>query len=200
MAPQCSVAFKEWAVVVEALGKGEQVLILRKGGIHEQRGQFQVQHHRFWLYPTQYHEAEASVIPSKRPAVRALAAAADPTQVPIQFFAEVVETYWLPDLALCRRLQGRHCWTEAVVQQRFEFGRQPGLYAIVVRVSAAAQPVWLTVRETYGGCKSWVELETALPTTGLRPVIPDAEFAETVNSIHQLITTPHHGHAYAEIR
>ena len=26
-------AFKEWAVIVEALGQGEQILILRKGGM-----------------------------------------------------------------------------------------------------------------------------------------------------------------------
>jgi UDP-N-acetylglucosamine 2-epimerase (non-hydrolysing) len=29
-------AFKEWAVVVDALGRGEQTLILRKGGIQEE--------------------------------------------------------------------------------------------------------------------------------------------------------------------
>ncbi|MCS7048326.1 MAG: DUF1802 family protein [Verrucomicrobiae bacterium] len=199
MAQTCRTAFKEWAVVVDALGNGEQILILRKGGIHEQRGQFQVQHTRFWLYPTQYHEAEASVIPSKRPAVCALAKAADPDRVAIQFFAEVVETFWLTDLALCRRLQGRHVWTEHVVQQRFEFGRQRGLYAILVRVFAAPQPTWLPVRESYGGCKSWIELETDLPTDSLRPVLTDAEFAEQADAIRQILTAPHHGHAHTQV-
>jgi hypothetical protein len=52
-------------VVVDALARGEQVLILRKGGIHEQRGEFRVSHREFWLFPTQYHEAESSVIPSR---------------------------------------------------------------------------------------------------------------------------------------
>ena len=31
-------AFKEWAIVVDALGRGEQIIILRKGGISEGRG------------------------------------------------------------------------------------------------------------------------------------------------------------------
>src|SRR5258708_6269605 len=31
------IAFKEWAVVADALGHGEQILILRKGGIREIR-------------------------------------------------------------------------------------------------------------------------------------------------------------------
>jgi len=71
-----NIAFKEWAVVVDALGRGEQVLILRKGGIREQRGEFHADHHEFWLFPTQYHEAERSVIPSKRPILSEMAASA----------------------------------------------------------------------------------------------------------------------------
>jgi hypothetical protein len=35
-----SVGFKEWALVCEALGRGEQTIILRKGGIAEGRGGF----------------------------------------------------------------------------------------------------------------------------------------------------------------
>ena len=34
------IAFKEWAMVVDALGRGEQIIILRKGGISEGRGGF----------------------------------------------------------------------------------------------------------------------------------------------------------------
>ena len=72
MRASSNTAFKEWAVVVDALGRGEQVLILRKGGIRESRGEFHVDHTSFWLFPTQYHEAERSIIPSKRPALREL--------------------------------------------------------------------------------------------------------------------------------
>src|SRR5258705_3213217 len=44
-------AFKEWAIVVDALGRGEQIVILRKGGIREGRGGFHVEHPQFWLFP-----------------------------------------------------------------------------------------------------------------------------------------------------
>ena len=47
MQPSSNIAFKEWAVVVDALGQGEQVLILRKGGIREERGEFHVDHREF---------------------------------------------------------------------------------------------------------------------------------------------------------
>ena len=39
-------AFKEWAIVVDALGRGRQSVILRKGGIAEGRGGFRPEHAR----------------------------------------------------------------------------------------------------------------------------------------------------------
>jgi len=45
-----SVGFKEWALVCEALGRGEQTIILRKGGIAEGRGGFAFQHSEFFLF------------------------------------------------------------------------------------------------------------------------------------------------------
>ncbi len=195
MAVSSNTAFKEWAVVVEALAGAEQILILRKGGIHEQRGEFRMEHRQFWLFPTQFHEAEQSVIPSKRPAVRDIAAAAQRDAVDIQFFAEVTDIHRLTDFAAVKQLQGRHIWTENILQQRFDFGREPGLHALVVRVARAPEPVRLPVRESYGGCKSWIELERALPTHNLTPVIDDAEFQKQRAEITELLAT--HAHAYA---
>ena len=49
-------AFKEWAVVVHALLEGEQILDVRKGGLHEEGRHFALQSTRFWLYPTAEHQ------------------------------------------------------------------------------------------------------------------------------------------------
>src|ERR1700710_145296 len=51
-----SVGFKEWAIVCEALGRGEQSVILRKGGIAEGRAGFTFEHREFFLFPTFFHE------------------------------------------------------------------------------------------------------------------------------------------------
>ena len=95
------IAFKEWAVVVEALGHGEQILLLRKGGIRENCGEFHVDHRRFWLFPTVFHEAEESVIPSKRPALREIATRTLPGFANIQYLAEVDTA-----VEMLRRLEG----------------------------------------------------------------------------------------------
>ena len=51
-----SVGFKEWALVCEALGRGEQTVLLRKGGIAEGRAGFGFRHSEFFLFPTFFHE------------------------------------------------------------------------------------------------------------------------------------------------
>ncbi len=172
-----NIAFKEWAVVVDALGVGEQILILRKGGIRERRGEFDVDHNEFWLFPTQYHESENSVIPSKRPALRDIAGRASKELVEIEFYAVVDPVILIGDVSLLKNLQGRHIWNEGVLQERFGFGREPGLYAMVSRVYRLPAPERLAMRESYRGCKSWVELEQPINTTRLTPVLGDEHFS-----------------------
>jgi len=177
MQPSSHIAFKEWAVVVDALGQGEQVLILRKGGIREQRGEFHVDHREFWLFPTQYHEAERSIIPSKRPRLRDIAAAAPKDAVDIEYYAVADAIVQITGPEALKRLQGRHIWSEQILQERFQFGREPGLHALLTRIYRRPAPERFALRESHGGCKSWVELERALPTESLTPVLPDGEYS-----------------------
>lgn len=177
MLPSNHIAFKEWAVVVDALGQGEQVLILRKGGIREERGEFHVDHREFWLFPTQYHEAERAIIPSKRPRLRDIAAAAPKEAVDIEYYAVADSVIQITGPEVLKRLQGRHIWSEQILQERFQFGREPGLHALLTRVYRRLAPERFALRESYGGCKSWVELERALPTESLTPVLPDGEYS-----------------------
>src|SRR6266540_84642 len=64
------IAFKEWAVTVRALAEGEQLVTLRKGGIREERKHFEVQHDRFFLYPTFDHQRNDCVRASHQPELR----------------------------------------------------------------------------------------------------------------------------------
>ena len=62
MRPANEWAFKEWAVVCAALASGRQSVILRKGGIHEGRDGFRVDHREFWLFPTRFHQEPGEVV------------------------------------------------------------------------------------------------------------------------------------------
>ena len=45
--PSLSFALKEWAAVCQALSTGRQIVLLRKGGIHEAAGEFELDHRQF---------------------------------------------------------------------------------------------------------------------------------------------------------
>ncbi|MCG3147385.1 MAG: hypothetical protein PCFJNLEI_00824 [Verrucomicrobiae bacterium] len=186
MRAETNIAFKEWAIVVDALGGGEQLLILRKGGIREQRGEFSLEHRQFWLFPTQFHEAEQSIIPSKRAALRELTAASRSDMVAVQYFAVVDQVIQITDRALLSQLQGRHIWAEHILQQRFDFGRETGLHALITRIYRLNQPVSIPTKESYGGCKSWLQLDSAL-TGDITPVLDDAEFERQRDELCEIL-------------
>ena len=170
------IAFKEWAVVVDALGRGDQIIILRKGGISEGRSGFQVEHNRFLLFPTLFHQQRESVQPSAQIRYDALAPKLSPGMVRIEYFVEVVDWKFLESLESALRLRGQHIWREEVIRERFDWGKSHSIYAMAVRVHRLALPVDLPMRVEYGGCKSWVEFEDPIHTDGAQPVLTDQEF------------------------
>jgi hypothetical protein len=170
-------AFKEWAIVVDALGRGEQILILRKGGISEGRNGFQVEHPQFLLFPTLFHQQRESVTAEAQARYDQIATHfAPPEVVRVEFMAEAVAWRRLDSLSAAESLRGQHCWRDEVIEQRFDWGRAKNIFAIAVRVHRLPLPVELPMSPAYGGCKSWVELEKNISTAGALPVLEQPAF------------------------
>jgi hypothetical protein len=178
------VAFKEWAVVVDALGSGVQAVILRKGGISEGRRGFQVEHAEFFLFPTMFHQQRESVLPTAQAAFDATALLPDPAKVRLDFFAHVVSWRRLDSLPAVERLRGQHIWRDEVIAQRFDWGQEKNIYALAVRVFRLPAPVELLVLPSYAGCKSWVDLEQEISTEAATPVLSKEVFNEKLNQFH----------------
>ena len=184
------IAFKEWAVVADALGRGEQIIILRKGGIAEGRGGFQPEHERFWFFPTLFHQQREAVVPVAQTRYDEIAPqfpAGD--RVRIEFLCEVAETHRLESLVAAERLRGQHIWRDEVVAQRFDWGRDGSLYAMAVRVRRLPRPVELPMLESYGGCKSWIELENAPDCSAAQPVLDETAFRAKLEQFHAALKT-----------
>lgn len=169
------IAFKEWVVVVDALGRGEQIIIFRKGGISEGRGGFQIEHNRFFLFPTLFHQQRDAVQPGAQLRYDVIAPKLSPTSVPIEFFVELVDWKFLESCEAALRLRGQHIWREEVIRERFDWGKSKSIYAMAVRVFRLPWPVELPMRADYGGCKSWVDFDTSISTDGAQPVLTDSE-------------------------
>lgn len=179
------IAFKEWAVIVDALGRGEQILILRKGGLSEEHDGFQVDHARFLLFPTRFHQQREAVLPDAQARFDQIAPALPAAdRVRLEFLAEVVAWKRLDSLAMAERLRGQHVWRDEVIAERFDWGKSKNIWALAVKVFRLPQAVELPLLPGYGGCKSWVELEPEIAVEAARPVLADAAFAEKLAAFH----------------
>lgn len=180
-------AFKEWAVVCHALAQGRQSLILRKGGIAEEQGEFRPEHRRFWLYPTFVHQQAAGVKPEALPLLDQAQSNRPPEgMIKLTHFVEMHEFYHLHDMVGALRLRHLHIWSDETIFQRFKY-RTPGLFAFVVRVFEAPQSHLLPDSPAYQGCKSWVDLEQELPTKGARVVLDDLAFKKLADECGHLL-------------
>jgi hypothetical protein len=177
-----SVGFKEWAMVCEALGRGRQSIILRKGGIAEGRGGFSFRHSEFFLFPTYFHEQREKVrkIDFEFPTRSADA-------VEIEFFAKLELIRTITSWETAQALEPLHILKSEVVRERFEYDKAPGLQAGFVRVFRVVPSWTFPNRKAYGGCRSWVKLPEPPRELHIEPVLNDSEHASRRNEFNDII-------------
>lgn len=168
------VGFKEWALVCEALGRGEQTILLRKGGIAEGRAGFGFRHDEFFLFPTFFHEQLVKVrmpdaeIPSARPG-----------EIEIRYFAKVIAQKEISSWKSVAALEPLHVQAESVLRERFDYGK-PGLHVALVRVFRLTPPWVFPDAPRYGGCRSWLALAECPPGTRFEAVLTDEAHEDRV--------------------
>ncbi len=181
---QTSAALKEWAIVCRALAEGRQTLLIRKGGIEEIKGGFQVTHREFWLFPTYVHQKAADLVPAVHAEFEEVQAAQPPVDtVPFQLFATVEHVVKAMDLDRLRTLEGHHILSWDCIASRFTYRNKPGVHVMTVRVYRRPEAITLQDTPRYDGCVSWVDLDEALSTEGCTPVLSDAEFTARLADI-----------------
>jgi hypothetical protein len=158
-----AIALKEWALVCEALGKGTQSLLLRKGGIAEGPDGFGFKHQEFTLFPTWFH-GQAGKVRSEQSNV--------PEQTPDHLllnYAATIEWHGrITDKKAVERLTEFHVLSASVIDERFEYTAPEeektapqggkGIHVAFVRVYRLEPPVDLPMEKRFGGCRSWVEI------------------------------------------
>lgn len=156
---------KEWGAVAHALLDGRQTALLRKGGIHERR--FVAGSDRFVVFPTVAHSHAERVRPEHTDLLHLGAADVDPDGFVVRVGCELVDAVEVARPDGLEALADLHVWTaESVRTDRLEFRPKVALQVLVVRAIPLPRPVWLPRLESYGGCRSWVELPLELPSAG----------------------------------
>ena len=179
-------ALKEWSIAVKYLGEGKQILLLRKGGIREQKKGFSVEHLEFFLFPTFLHQAEESLIPAVHQDFRDLVAAQSGHQkIEIRYYGVVEEVIRISELDRLHHLEGKHILNWNWVEKRFHY-RRPGLHLILLRVYKLPRSHQIIAEKKYEGCVSWVGIEEELSIWGAEMVLPEKEFEFRADEVRQL--------------
>lgn len=181
-------ALKEWAVTCDALLAGEQVLIVRKGGIGEKK--FELPHSRFFLFPTYAHQRPELVKPGFRDRFGATLDQRDePTVLPLAGYAEIADSYPIEDVAALEALDHLHILSANYAEERLRWRPKQPLWAVVLRVWHADPIPTLVVTEEHGGCVSWVDLPEELSYEPGAPALGDVEFTRAAAAVSGALET-----------
>ena len=171
------MALTEWAVAVKALGRGEQALILRKGGIHRDDRDFRLVHPEFLLFPTYLHQKAELIKVEHHETLRETIDEDDtPGVVELAYFCQVVDRFEIRDESALDTISDYHIWTDDYAHKRLHWRPKQPLTVALLRVFEIEQPQALPVLDEYSGCKSWVELGQEVPLGSMAPVMDDSEF------------------------
>jgi hypothetical protein len=186
-----SIALKEWAVAVRALREGRQVFLLRKGGIREEGGEFEVAARDVLLFPTYLHEEE------QRNSLQSCYTAwlnEETRRRPvgdverIEVAARVTHIDVVTDPDALYRLSSQHIYSDAFLTHRIENEPNKPLYVLFLRAYELPEPISIPMELDYYGCKSWITLTQPVRTSEARPVMSDRTYAERVRVIQRHLT------------
>ncbi|MEG4503026.1 DUF1802 family protein [Microcoleus sp. F6_B4] len=183
-------ALKEWNVAVNALEQGQTIVLLRKGGIREQAGKFNVTDKQVLLYPTFEHQQPDLLKPEFAPQVNSVESGWHPEVIRIGSWAEITDVFlvaWEPAITA---LFPYHIWNENFVSDRLKWKPNQPIYILLLRAYRLAEIREIPYLPEYGGCRSWIDLADAISLEGSQAVLSDREYIERSNEIRNLIANP----------
>ncbi len=176
---ELTVALKEWAVVQRSLLEGHQILLLRKGGLIEESGDFDLRAGQFLLYPTYEHETERAgdVQPCFGQWLREEEARkTPPAEIRIEAAAEVTDVVRVDDRAKLLALAPQHIWSPQFIHGRYDWEPYKPVFVLLLRACRLAVPVVRPVLPQYGGCRSWIEMAEPVSMAGAEPAVSDERY------------------------
>ena len=168
------MGLKEWAVVCQALESGRQIMLLRKGGIYEAAGEFEVENREFLLFPTYLHQNAQMLKSEAREGLEKRDA--EPGEVTLTAAGVVTDILQLANREQMERIDAEHIWARPLIDMRFNYRPENPLYLLLVRAYRLHSPVTIANTPSYAGCKSWVPLDAPIEIGGALPVLDDARY------------------------
>jgi hypothetical protein len=153
-------ALKEWAAIVHALLEGEQILDVRKGGLHEDGRHFDVPARRLWLSPTAEHQKPELLKAAYSHWVDLATASPVGEPVSVLGWADVTDVATITEPEQVAALESKLIWSAEYIEKRFSWKKRDPLWVLLLRVHRLHEPIAVPWRDEYGGCTSWVDYDS----------------------------------------
>ena len=185
----CNLALKEWAVTIKAMALGKQILIVRKGGIHQDDKEFRIIHPNFLLFPTYEHQKLDLLKSSlQNDPITPLERGLDDDEIHLNYWSRVTDIYELRDSETLSAISPFHHWTEDYVISRFRWRPSQPLTLALLRLFKLEEETSVPLTPEFSGCKSWVELDQDIPVVGAQPVLSDEEYNKKATPIREALS------------
>lgn len=172
---QTARALKEWAVVIDALERGAQILTLRKGGIREKA--FLLEDRSFFLLPTFEHQAIDLIKPAYRDALsRSQMTQRGEQGLIVRTHAETAGVWEIDDAERLAAVESFHIFTAGYARTRFDWRPKQPLTILLLRVHRLETPWQTGLPPGAGGCHSWLDLDASAAPAVAGPVLSDEAF------------------------
>lgn len=180
-------ALKEWAIAVDALKTGKTIMLLRKGGIHEKGGSFQVAHNQVLLYPTYEHQKSSMLKANYSTQVIPVTPGWRPQTVKISSYAQITHILPVSDESIVEALFPFHIWSKEFVSDRQQWKPQQPLFVLLLRTYKLPTEQVVTYHQRYGGCKSWIDLNESISLEAAKPALSENVYSELTTQICEII-------------
>ncbi len=183
-------ALKEWSVAVDAIAQGEQIILLRKGGIQEDQGRFRAESDRAILFPTFEHQKPELLKPDYQSSAAPVASGWHPEKITLKTWAEVTHIFLTTEADKVHALSDFHIWQPQLVIERLKWKPKQPLYVLALRAYDLANPIEIDWNsELYGGCRSWVSLERPIEVDTERPALDTNDYSTLVKRIEEIVAS-----------
>ncbi|MEM4253364.1 MAG: DUF1802 family protein [Candidatus Nitrosotenuis sp.] len=178
-------ALKEWATVVQALEAGDQLVLLRKGGILDVASGFVFESKKFLLFPTFEHQSFDNI---KAPFHKYLnfvneSKSQDGTNR-ITSYAEVIAETDLTDKNKINKLSEFHIWSDSYISTRMAWMPQKAIKVAFLKTYLIDE-FEIPLKPEYHGCKSWIEINANIDSG--RPVLSESELRSKLQKFKEIV-------------
>lgn len=166
-------------------------MLLRKGGILDAGGEFQVEARETLLFPTYLHEDEqaGSLQPCYGQWLTEENRRRSPGEtVRIDAWARITDIVVVKNTDALYRLASQHIYSDSFLRFRIENDTHKPLYALFLRAYDLPESKLVALEPDHYGCRSWITLTEPIEAPEDQPALSEFTYNERVRVTKRLLT------------